>query len=43
MDSMDLLAQPDPTLLPDDPAATAEGTAEEIVVAYPSSLTLQRC
>ena len=37
MDSMDLLAQPDPTLLPDDPAATAEGTAEEIVVAYPSS------
>jgi hypothetical protein len=34
---MDLLAQPDPTLLPEDPAATAVGPAEEIVVSYPSS------
>lgn len=37
MDCMDLLAQPDPTFLPDDPAASSEGTAEEIVVAYPAS------
>ncbi len=34
---MDLLAQPDPTLLPEDPAASAEGTAEEIVMAHPAS------
>ena len=37
MDCMDLLAQPDPTFLPDDPAASSVGTAEEIVVAYPAS------
>ena len=34
---MDLLAQPNPTLLPDDPAAYAEGTPEQVVVEYPAS------
>jgi hypothetical protein len=35
MAHMDLLAQP--TLLPEDPAATAAGTPEEVVVQFPAS------
>lgn len=34
---MDLLAQPNPTLLPEDPAATAAGNPEDVVVAHPAS------
>ena len=34
---MDLLAGPDPTLLPEDPAATAPGTPDEVVLAFPAS------
>lgn len=37
MTHMDLLAQPDPTLLPEDPAATAVGTPDEIVLRFPAS------
>ncbi len=35
--AMDLLAGPDPTLLPEDPAASAPGTPEEVVRAFPAS------
>lgn len=34
---MDLLAGPDPTLLPADPAASAAGTPEDVVRAFPAS------
>jgi hypothetical protein len=37
MTCMDLLAQPDPTLLPEDPAATAEGTPADIARRFPAS------
>ena len=34
---MDLLAQPNPALLPEDPAAYADGPPEQVVVEYPAS------
>lgn len=34
---MSLLPEPDPTLLPVDPAQSAEGTPEQVVTAFPAS------
>lgn len=34
---MDLLAQPNPTLLPEDPAMSADAPPEQVVVEYPAS------
>lgn len=34
---MDLLAQPNPTLLPEDPASFADGPPERVVTEFPAS------